>query len=151
MFVDDVNLIHSSPANDTPVDQLRQIVQQEITWWNDGLQATGGYLNGNKSKFYILNWLFHHDGTPYLDQNIDNSNPVNISHQTTTEHVHQIPPDHDNSEYKNLGVRTPATLRDTYETNHILKKGRTFSKFLTACPINKLEAWTAYTMFFVPS
>ena len=90
--------------------------------WNDGLHTTGGYLNGNKSNFYILNWIFHKDGTPYLDQTIYNLTPVAISHNNTIEHIHQIAPDHDKSEYKNLGVRTPSTLRDTYEVNNILKK-----------------------------
>ena len=123
------------------------MLQRGILWSPDN----GGYLNGNKSNFYILNWLFHPDGTPYLDSTIDNSNPVIISHDNTTEHIKQIPPDNDKSEYKNLGVRTPATLRDTYELKNIIKKGKVFSKFLNACPVTKLEAWTAFTMFFVPS
>ena len=50
-----------------------------------------------------------------------------------------------------MGVRTPYTLKDTYELKNIIKKGKVFSKFITACPVSKLEAWTAFTMFFVPS
>ena len=52
--------------------------------------------------------------------------PVAIFHNNTIEYIHQIAPDHDKSEYKNLGVLTPATLRDTYEVNNILKKGNFF-------------------------
>lgn len=151
MFVDDTNLIHSTPDHNDTVDELHKIVHDEVNTWNEGLRTSGGYLNGNKTHYYILHWLFHKDGTPYLDPEIDPSKSVFISNNNTTEHIKQIPPDHDPSEYKSLGVRTPATLRDTYELNNILKKGRVFSKFLTACPTNKLEAWTAYTMFFVPS
>ena len=151
IFVDDENLIHSTTAHDPTVNELRNLVQKEVTMWNDGLHTTGGYLNGNKSKFYILNWLFQKYGTPYLDQTIDTTTPVTIFHQNTIEHIHQITPDYDKNEYKHLGVRTPASLRDTYELKHILKKGKKFSKVLTACPVTKLEAWTAYNMFFVPS
>ena len=54
MFVDDTNLIHSTPDHNDTVDELHKIVHDEVNTWNEGLRTSGGYLNGNKTHYYIL-------------------------------------------------------------------------------------------------
>ena len=152
MFVDDINLINSNSYNHPTVNNLRYLLQTDINAsWNDVLTTSGGHLNSRKTKFYILHWEFNPNGTPYLDTSVDSSIPITISIDDISEPITQIPPDKEPKQFSSLGIRTPATLADHYEILNMIKKGNTFSKFLNACPLTKIETINAYTMFFVPS
>ena len=99
----------------------------------------------------MVQWEFQPNGTPTMITDLDHENPVYITNKGKVETITQIKPDTDTKQFKSLGVRTPATLSDTYETNMIFTKSHNFAKFLHACPLTKLEAWIAYRMFFIPS
>ena len=86
-----------------------------------------------------------------MDDTIIPNNPVLLNTCDTPESIQQICPYHHEQEFKSLGVRTPATLSDHYEYRNMIKKGRTFSKFLSTCPLTSKEAWIAYNVYFVPS
>ena len=98
-----------------------------------------------------MNWLFKPNGSPYLEADEANLQPVNIFTNGHYDKTSQILPTHDRKQFKSLGVRTPATLSDKYEIESMLNKCYTFSKFLHSCPLTKLETKIAYTMFFIPS
>ena len=95
MFVDDANLIHSTSYNTTTVEKLRNFFQDDINAWNDGLTTSGGHLNSSKTRFYILNWLFHKNGAPYLDTTVERTPPITILNNGQPEHILQIHPDQD--------------------------------------------------------
>lgn len=151
MFVDDTYLIHATSQKSASVTELKTIVQKDLNKWNEGLHFSGGYLNEKKTNYIILNWLFTPSGLPYLDDTIIPTNPVLLNTSDTPETIQQLCPYHNTQEFKSLGVRTPATLSDHYEFQNMLKKGRTFSKFLSTCPLTRKEAWIAYNVYFVPS
>ena len=65
MFVDDAYLFHAtSKLNETAL-RLQQIVQQDLNEWDQGLESSGGKLNGAKTNYVILQWEFAPDGTPF--------------------------------------------------------------------------------------
>ena len=70
MFVDDAYLIHATDKTDNTSSQLQQIVQNDLNEWNAGLESTGGRLNGSKTTYMILQWLFKDDGMPYLNTKV---------------------------------------------------------------------------------
>ena len=151
MFVDDAYLIHASDKADTQTSNLKQTIQQDLNEWNKGLESTWECINGDKTNYVILKWLFQDDGKPYLDTTISLQNTVKLNTTNTATHIKQLAPDHDIKQFKSLGVRTPPTLQDHYELDHILCKSKNFAKFLVSCPLTRKETWVAYTMYFVPS
>ena len=65
MFVDDAYLFHAtSKPNETAI-QLNKIVQQDVQEWDLGLELTGGKLNGAKTNYVIISWVFEPEGRPY--------------------------------------------------------------------------------------
>lgn len=151
MFVDDAYLFHATHKPDLTPKQLQRIVHHDINEWDRGLESTGGKLNGNKTKYMILHWLFTSEGNPYLDTKLLSDNIVQITAQSSSETIQQIPPDTHSQQFKSLGVRTPPTLSDNYEFAQIQHKSTNFAKFLESCPLTRKEAWVAFTMYFVPS
>ena len=151
MFVDDAYLIHATNKTDNTSSQLQQIVQNDLNEWNAGLESTGGRLNGSKTTYMILQWLFKDDGMPYLNTKVSQNAIVKLTSMNTTENIKQIAPDKDPKQFKSLGVRTPPTLQDNYELANIYSKSTNFAKFLASCPLTRKETWVAYTIYFVPS
>ena len=58
MFVDDAYLFHATSTSNEPEIQLQQIVQQDVQEWYSGLESTGGKLNGAKTNYVIMSWVF---------------------------------------------------------------------------------------------
>ena len=104
MFVDDAYIIHATDKTDNTSSQLQQIVQNDLNEWNAGLESTGGRLNGSKTTYMILQWLFKDDGMPYLNTKVSQNAIVKLTSMNTTESIKQIAPDKDLKQFKSLGV-----------------------------------------------
>lgn len=146
MFVDDAYLFHASSQLDPTPSQLQKIVQNYINEWDQGLESTGGKLNGDKTNYVILQWLFTNDGMPYLDTEVTTKNKVSLTARNTTETIKQIALDKDTKQFEILGVRTPPTLQDNYELEYIYNKSKNFAIFFASCPLTRKETWVSYSM-----
>ena len=92
MFVDDAYLFHAKSTSNEPALQLQQIVQQDVQEWDSGIEATGGKLNGAKTNYVIMSWVFAPDGRPYLESDIEFNSSVHLTTNNSYEYIKQISP-----------------------------------------------------------
>jgi len=151
IFVDDTYLMHTLEDPTATEKQIAKVVEQDVNLWNKGIETTGGRLEGTKTKFYTLIWKFKSTGEPYLDNNDESDLNVRIISEGKPIQLNQIRNDIEPNKFKSLGTMVPGTLSDHYELEAAKTKIRLFTKFLTACPLTRYEAWVAYKQYFLPS
>ena len=90
MFVDDAYLFYATPRFNETAPQMQQILQQDLQEWDQGLESTGGKLNGAKTKYVILPWVFTNEGRPYLESDINLNSNVYLKTNHSYESIKQI-------------------------------------------------------------
>ena len=53
-FIDDNDLVHSGPTNDTPASVVLEGMQSALDTWDGLLRVTGGALEMQKSYWYLI-------------------------------------------------------------------------------------------------
>ena len=81
MFVDYATLIHVRNACNISRAELQLMVHHDVNEWNNGLHISVGFLNGQKTNYYMVQWKFQPNGTPYINTQFEPANPVNITNQ----------------------------------------------------------------------
>ncbi len=100
MFVDDTYLIHATTRPNVSASDLKNIVQYDLNKWNEGIHFSGGYLNREKTNYFIKNWKFHPSGIQYLDDTVSSTNPVHLHTSGTPVPIQQLCPYHNAKEFK---------------------------------------------------
>ena len=64
-FVDDTDLVHSSPP-DLDIIEMMAEMQEVVHTWEGGLRASGGALVPAKSYWYLIHFKFHNNKWSYV-------------------------------------------------------------------------------------
>ena len=153
-FVDDcnsqTNLFHEDGSSAT-VKKLVDNSQLNVQGWNDLLSASGGALEPTKSLFQIMQFQSSMQGAPVLiGSHKEYLNAIVVQDRygpelTTLKLLSAY------TAHKTLGhFKEPAgTQAEQYK--QLKKKSDETTAFLWKCPLDRLEAWTYYYAYYLPS
>ena len=70
-FVDDTDTVQVMEPN-TSTEELLRMAQEELDLWEELIKATGGALEGDKSDFTIVQWVWNAGKASYMPMDLVN-------------------------------------------------------------------------------
>jgi hypothetical protein len=128
-----VRTLQMSPQAQS-VETLVSKMTQDSQLWSDLLTASGAALELSKMYFYISSWKFEQSGTPYLDDSIQMTIPVQSPDRTS---IVDVPNKSVHSARRTLGpIKCPG--RDQFaQYCALLKASNEFSRTINPAPCQK--------------
>ena len=132
-FVDDTDLVLSSPISSDSLEEITAQMQQAINTWEGGLRSTGGALVPEKSWVYPIKYIWNEHGEPVLESienlevafTVKNANqetkPVTLTPPTEAKETLGVFLSPDGSHYKQIDYLKSKVLHwsEKIRTNHI--------------------------------
>ncbi len=89
-FIDNV-ILHASNPTDGPLQDLMQMAQTQLRWWDQLVQVTGGALNPKKCCGMMYHWEPDNQGILKLCTPDDPLPPITLIHRDTEQEVGFLP------------------------------------------------------------
>jgi len=90
-FIDDVVLHVSNPTEGT-IEELTNIAQNQLRWWDQLVQVPGGMLNPKKCCRMLYNWTPDKRGILKLNKPEAPLPPITLPHDNSQQEVHLLNP-----------------------------------------------------------
>ena len=140
-FVDDTDLLQTSPDGNQSLDACQHQMQSFIDAWSGGLRATGGALVPSKSWLYPIEFIFNAQGIPsYRDPSDMNLNFAVKDEDNIRQHLSQI---HPSISKETLGVHLAPDGNDRGQIEYLKSKIAKWVDKVRTNHISKLHAFTA--------
>ena len=142
-FVDDTDLLQTSPSQEVPLHQTQPTMQAAIDAWSTGLRFTGGALDPNKNWIYPIEFFFDRKGNPhYRSTNQLNLHFTVEDSKTNRCHLTQINP---TEAKETLGVYLSPDGNETAQINHLKNKVARWVENVRTNHISRHHAMLALT------
>ena len=148
-FVDDctqrVNDFNNARQPDQ--DELITTMTTDAQLWNDLLWASGGALEQSKCSFHLIQSDWNNDGHPFLTGGT-NGKPIYLTHQGLRTSIYQKS---NYTAHKTLGCYINPAYTHIQTWKVMQQKNDKFAMLLETNFFSRVEAWTLYTAFYLPS
>jgi len=146
-FMDDTWMSNTCYSADE-LEELMRTSQQNLSLWNEILQASGGLLNPKKCVWMMYYWKFSPSGKATLTE------PPQPIQLTITEDGKEPQPlkrlqPHEAHRY--LGVQLTADGNHKEELKLFQKRTDQYVNLLKQCPLNRREARVVYLQCYLPT
>ncbi len=146
-FIDDVVLHAVSSPQDT-FEHLQQRAQQQLQWWAQLVQVTGGELNPTKCCGLIYHWEPDKDGILQLQRPDTPPDFLSLTKSTTQT---PIPINQNNEGTRYLGVYITIDRNTTPMEQHLWSKAVLYTNAFRRTLMNRREAGVIYRSCFLPA
>jgi hypothetical protein len=121
-FVDDTDIVHSGPSNDTTATQVALEMQDMLDNWDGLLRVTGGALEKAKSYWYLLDYAQRKNKWCYKTTAATPAELLLLNDSTNTrEPIDRFPP---HKAMKALGIFTSPSGSMSEEVKYLHKKAK---------------------------
>jgi len=145
-FINDVVMTAETPNLD--LTEIVAQAQDQLTWWNQLIQVTGGALNPNKCCYAFYHWQPDKFGILRLKPPPDNVSKLTLSLSGQTENIPILSM---NEGTRYLGVYVaPSGSTKTMETQ-LWKKAVSYTKAFQCTHMTRREAGVLYRSCFLPA
>ncbi len=146
-FIDDVVLHVSNPTEDT-LEELTNTAQNQLCWWDQLIQVTGGALNPKKCCRMLYHWTPDKRGILKLNKLEAPLPPITLPHVNSQQEVHLLNPSA-GTRYLGLYLSTDQNTKTMEE--HLWNKATLYTKAFHRTPMNRREAGVLYRSCFIPA
>jgi hypothetical protein len=152
-FVDDIthwNINTDQNQAPAPLSIIMQDTQHMAQWWENLLFSTGGKLELSKCFYYVIYWIYDHEGvasmldTTFLPQQV---------HLTDSETLSDIIIENKqcHKSHKTLGAMENPSGCYNDEISRLLAKAQSIATKVSCCSIRPHEARIMYQSMYLPS
>jgi len=145
-FIDDVAMSVGGPQ--LTFHDLTLRAKQQLQWWNQLIQATGGALNSQKCCCTIYNWQLDKYEILHLSTKPDDSSNILLDPTQPQSRIEILAPD-EGTRYLGIYI-SPNGSTTTMET-HLWKKAVLYTKALQCTHMSCREAGVLYHSCFLPA
>ena len=141
-FVDDVDLLVTSPIPEAEFTEIAERMQRSVTDWEGGLRATGGAIDPAKTHWYLIAFVWHMGNWRYAS--IDET-PASIQVRDasgTLQTLERLAP---HVARRTLGVRLAPDGNSQAEFRHLRGLARSWAEKLRTGHLPRHLAWQNFT------
>ena len=148
-FVDDTTTTLTDHHMSSPMssNDLISLLQNSLQAWSDILTISGGAIELTKTTAYLLRWLFHENGTPFLSDSTHRT--ITIRRPNGMSHMIHLQPV--SKAFKSLGFHLTPNQNMSSQFSHLLDKAHHLSFRISRSSVNHHEAYIAYFSVFLPA
>jgi len=146
-FIDDV-VLHATDVTNGPPNDLILTAQNQLRWWNQLVQVTGGALNPKKCCGMLYQWTPDTKGILRLSRSDDTRHPITLSDAHPENDVHILPP-HESTRYLGLYLTTDRNTKPMEA--HLWNKAILYTQAFQRTSMNHREAGVLYRSCFLPA
>jgi ribonuclease HI len=151
-FVDDTSLFTNTGLMEQDIQQLKNKLREDATWWAGLLAATGGKLELSKCFYYLLTWKFDTKGNPIAEtiaEQNDNNNRIMLQNDTS-EGVYLQQKEVWIS-HKTLGTHKTMVGNELTHLKYITDKSNQYANKTMNNQMTRSQAKLAYIYHYIPA
>ena len=141
-FVDDTDVLASTPRNNNP-DTTMQKMQQTITYWEKAAKVTGGAIAPSKSWYYLIHFEWKNGKWSYGDMNNVLEDSLKCLDKNNV--IHELRNKAPSEATEMLGVFLAPDGNNDKQLEEFLSKSKKMQNCLNQGHLCRYEAWTALT------
>jgi len=145
-FIDDVAMAAITPSND--IQELIERAQNQLTWWNQLIQVTGGALNPTKCCYAFYYWQPDKFGILRLKPPPEDAGHIVLGKNGQNECI-PILSMNEGTRYLGVYIATSGSTK-TMES-HLWKKAVSYTKAFQSTNMTRREAGVLYHSCFLPA
>jgi len=145
-FIDDVAM--SVGGDHLSIETLTEQAKQQLQWWTQLIQASGGALNPSKCCCALYTWTPDAAGILRLDTSVHHAIQIAPCHQQPQQTIQVLKP---NEGTRYLGVYVTCTGNTQPMQDHIWKKALLYTKVFQRTHMSRHEAGVLYHSCFLPA
>ena len=138
-FIDDNDLVHSGPTNDTPASVVLEGMQSALDTWDGLLRVTGGALEMQKSYWYLIDFERRKGKWCYKPTSANPGELLLFNDDTGTKDPVPRKTPHQAGQALGILSRPDGAMHD--EVKHLRAKGQVWADGLRSRRIRKDDAW----------
>jgi len=146
-FIDDV-VLHAKANHDGNINDLMSTAQNNLRWWNQLVQVTGGSLNPKKCCGMLYQWEPDSKGILRLCKHDEVQHTLSLSDDTNAHPIPILPPT-EGTRY--LGIYLTTDRNTTPMERNLWAKTLLYTQAFQRTPMNHREAGVLYRSCFLPA
>ena len=149
-FVDDTTITYNDFCCPAPLPKriLLSCGQFNTQFWKNYLNTSGGDLEDDKTKLFLLTWAYSNTGFPYLD---DNSHLSFELYSDNPRSSHTVPVLPNSQAFKTLGFHLAMDQSSSTQLSTLMNKCLQKAHAVASSSATHREALIAYFAIFFPS
>ena len=146
-FVDDTDTVQVMEPG-TSTEELIAVAQEELNLWEKLIKATGGALEGDKSDFTIVQWIWKDGKASYMPMQGEEYNMTVVNSEGEEEDLTQLAPD---EARRTLGVWQASDGNETTQTKKMKEKALDWSNRVQCSVLDRPDLELAVKTTLYPS